>query len=172
MVPITIKQSKLLFILLSIIIGNGLLTTKVMAADVNLYITGNIKAAPCKMATKDLNVNLGKVPASKMIVAGSTSPLVDATLKLTDCPLTTSYVSLRLEGEGDGDYFKNTGVAGNIAVEVLAEGVRIPPNGADIKKMVQADRTVTFPMKARIYSKGTATVGVVKATATMVITYE
>lgn len=131
-----------------------------MAAPVNINITGNVIASPCTVNNNvsSLNVDLGtSIQATDLATAGAGSTLVPFNLSLTDCPSGSTNAKVTFSGTADTavtTMYKNTGTATNIAVELSQQGTgTLLGNNTSLTQAVLADKTVTYALNARAYSK-------------------
>lgn len=167
------KISNITLILLALFIDSFVV---VHADPVTVNITGKVIASPCIVDTvnSDLNVNLGDIEASTMSNSGQVSTIIPFQVVLKSCPAATSNATVSFSGTEDtaapGRYL-NTGVATNVAVEVLQNGVLIPP-GSNINQVVQSDRTVIYSLQSRAYAKSQVTPGSIIATVQMTFSYQ
>ncbi|WP_413530759.1 fimbrial protein [Rahnella inusitata] len=168
------KTATLLGCILSV-----LCTQSVMAADSTINITATIVASPCTVdtASKNLSINLGDIQASTLAAANVGSPWVNGTIKLTNCPSTTSQVVATFTGTADTNAafaYKNTGTGSSAAsVHVMdAAGSADLKNGATLTQTVTSG-AAAIPFKVRVYtSKGSVTPGAISAAISVAFTYK
>lgn len=166
--------------LLACILG-GLCTQSVMAADSGINVSGNVVASPCTVdaATKTLAIPLGDVQASVLAAAASSSAWTALyNLTLSSCPATTSTVNATFSGTADTNDtngYKNAG-SGSAAVSVQlakTDGTTFLKNGASFGDTAVTSGKVTFPIKARMYTKaGSVAPGAVSAAISVAFTYK
>lgn len=147
--------------------------------SVDIDVTGDIVASPCIFngGNNGLNINLGDIYASNMATPHSHSEPVPFALRFTQCPAGTKSVSVQFSGVTDpaagGDYYKNSGSAGGVAVGLqdLLTG-NAAGAGTRINRPVESDRTITLGMKAWVYSSGGGvTPGTVNSTVVLTMQY-
>lgn len=171
---------KLLFnsIYLTLIISKA-----VFAVDlVNISVTGRVLASPCivNSGSGDLLIDLGQnIQANTLENPGSGSPLVSQNLKLTNCPVGTTNVTVKFTGTADSvstNMYKNTGAgaATSLAIELSNGGDgSLLSNNTSITQPVQADKTVTFKLNARAYTaQGSVMPGTINAIVVADFTYQ
>ncbi|MFV8866787.1 fimbrial protein [Serratia fonticola] len=131
-----------------------------MADPVNINITGNVVASPCKVNndSSTLNVDLGSgansIQASTLAAANDGTTPKAFNLVLTECPSGTTSVKVTFTGTPDTaqpSMFANTGVAQPLAVELSsttgpAPGVRA--NNTSVTQPVVSGG-VTYGLSAR-----------------------
>lgn len=125
-----------------------------------LQVTGNIKAAPCRVnfPTSGVEVNLGQgIHQYVLAAAGSAAPWVGFTLQLTECPQTTTNVTMTVSGtpgSTGSNAFINTGSATNMQIQVQnISDSRMLSNGANVSEAVNsASSSAEFRLQARAYS--------------------
>jgi minor fimbrial subunit len=146
-----------------------------------LQVTGNIKAAPCRVdfPTSGVELNIGQgIHQYVLATAGSGAPWVGFALKLKECPQTTTNVTMTVSGTPSAigaNTFINTGSATNAQIEVQNISDRRPlGNGAIISEPVDsASSTAQFRLKVRAYSiSGNATPGTIVGSMQVSFTYQ
>lgn len=136
------------------------------ADTVTLNITGNVLASACTVDVNDKvqTVDFGKISAASLSPAGSIGPSRPFSIRLTDCPETTSSVTMTVTGTTDpsspslfGAYVGSeyTGVA--IKVKPAEAGWNddsvAPSGGAALTKAIPSDtHSVTFAFDSRLQS--------------------
>ncbi|QMV51912.1 fimbrial protein [Ewingella americana] len=146
-----------------------------------LQITGNIKAAACRVnfPTSGVEVNLGQgIHQYLLAAAGSAAPWVGFSLQLTACPETTKSVTMTVNGTPGSvgsDTFINTGTATNLQIQVQnISDSRTLGNGANVTQAVDsANSSVEFSLQARAYSmSGNTTPGTILGNMQVSFTYQ
>lgn len=155
------------------------------AADsVSINITGNIKAAPCKVdGSGSLTVSLGdEIPATMLQEANSTSPWENFSLSLSDCPANTTKVITTFTGSPAE--FEPTKLYANATGEEYAKNVQVElqgqtdstPLGNNQSLIVDVDndsRSATVPLRTRLVStQGNATLGAINSVIIATFTYQ
>ncbi|ENA0610258.1 type 1 fimbrial protein [Enterobacter bugandensis] len=146
---------------------------------VGLNITGNIIASPCEIKSDSVSkaVDLGQtIQSSTLQTAGSASTWVPFTIDLVNCPAGTTYATIQFHGTADtdnpDDAYKNTGTAGNIAVQLQGSSGNQFGDGKSYIGTI-ANNAYTYNLRARAYSaKGNATPGTISAVVTATFTYQ
>jgi len=160
----------------------GLWMSQPVMADTQLNIQGTIKASPCTVdgdvAGSGINVSLGdSLQASTFANANSHSDWSTFTLKLKDCPATTTSATAKFSGTQATEavtLYKNTGDASNVQIELQAQdGTNLGNNQTLTQSVNHTDNTVLFPLQARAYSyAGGATAGRIIGTVLVAFTYQ
>lgn len=158
----------------------SLYSMAVSAADsVNVSVTGRIIAGPCIVngGNTNLDVNLGSIQASNMVLPNSTSTPVGFNLQFTNCPASTRSITVTFSGNPDpvagADYYKNTGTAANVAIGLIRTSTgTLQGSGASITQSVLSDGTATLAMQAQVYSSvGGAMPGTINAVVVTTMQY-
>lgn len=151
------------------------------ANAVNIDITGTVVASPCVVngSNESLAVNLGdNIQASSLETSGSTSDWVATTLKLTNCPASTTSFSVTFAGTpdaDDSDYYRNTGTATNLKLELTDDSADVKyKNGASLTNVAIPSATHAYDLKlrARAKSKGIVMPGTIKGQVQATFTYQ
>ncbi|EJI9075403.1 type 1 fimbrial protein [Salmonella enterica] len=122
---------------------------------VNIDISGTVIASPCVVNGGDesLAINLGTgIQANTLETSGSTTPWVEKTLTLTDCPASTTSFSVAFAGtaDTDTDFYKNTGTATNLKLELTDDkSEHAYKNGAALKDIAIPSDTHAYDLKLR-----------------------
>ncbi|MGY2799814.1 minor fimbrial subunit [Ewingella americana] len=174
---VTIAKIKMVTLIMLII---GVTPYSLQSATL-LQVTGNIKAGPCRVnfPTSGVEVNLGEgIRQYTLERAGSAAPWVDFSLQLTDCPKTTTNVTLTVNGtsgSAGSDTFINTGSATNVQIQVQNQSDnRVLGNGANVTQAVNsANSSAEFSLQARAYStSGNAKPGTIAGSMQVSFTYQ
>ncbi|HAU3361318.1 TPA: type 1 fimbrial protein [Salmonella enterica subsp. salamae] len=147
---------------------------------VNIDITGLVVASPCVVNgnNQSLAVNLGDaIQADTLSTSGSSTTWTDATLKLTGCPASTTSFSVTFTGvtDTDADYYKNTGTATNLKLELTDEtGSAVYKNGAKLENVAIPGTTHAYDLKmrARAMSNGSVMPGTIVGQVQATFTYQ
>lgn len=133
------------------------------ADTVTVNITGNVLASPCVVDVNDKaqTVDFGKMSAASLSPAGAVGPAKSFSIRLTDCPETTSSVTMAISGTTDPNsaYLFGASVGGNYA----GIGIKVKPQeaswsdnsvypavGSTITKVIPGDtHAVTFAFDSR-----------------------
>lgn len=151
------------------------------ANAVTIDITGTVVASPCVVNgnNESLAVNLGdNIQASSLETSGSTSDWVATTLKLTNCPASTTSFSVTFAGTpdaDDSDYYSNTGTATNLKLELTDDSADVKyKNGASLTNVAIPSATHAYDLKlrARAKSKGIVMPGTIKGQVQATFTYQ
>ncbi len=146
-----------------------------------LQITGNIKAAACRVnfPTSGVEVNLGDgIHQYVLSSAGSAAPWVNFSLQLSACPETTKSVTMTVNGtpgSAGSDTFINTGSATNLQIQVQnISDSRVLGNGANVTQAIEsASSTAEFNLQARAYTvSGSVTPGSIVGSMQVSFTYQ
>lgn len=141
-------------------------------------ISANIVASPCIPSedTVQGNVSLGSFYTYHLSNSGDATDWVPFTLKLTDCPATTTAVTVSFSGESDGsnpDYFKNMGTSSNVAIEIQDTKAGRVRNGATRLITVNPSHTASLDLQSRMMTpQGNATAGSVTGLVELSFSYQ
>lgn len=154
------------------------------AADpVALNITGNVIASPCEVssASKNMNIDLGNgtdLQTSSLNAAGSSSPWVQFSVGLENCPAGTSSVTATFHGTSDPadpeTLYSNTGTATNVAVQLESEASEPYGDGktSTIDIASAPDGKPTWKLQTRAFTKnGGVTPGTINSVITVSFVY-
>ena len=174
-------QKKAIFINGAALALAGFLSQGAFAADGTVNFEGEIVASTCSVSPKSQNmtVPLGKIKASVLSAAGSTSTPSNFTIDLLDCDPAKAKVTF--SGPPDADDASLLRLAGglvgstqatNVAVQISdSSGKQIPLGAASDEYAILAGSN-SLQFKANYKSaKGGATVGIANATAQFTIAY-
>lgn len=124
----------------------------------NINLSGTVVASPCTIDTDTISkvVEFQQGRSRNMQEAGSGGEWQDFQLLLTQCPLTTRKASVKFTGTvdpNDSTAFINTGTAHNVALRLadISHNV-IYSNESTITANVISDRSITFPLSARMFT--------------------
>ncbi|SNY71426.1 fimbrial protein [Enterobacter sp. CC120223-11] len=169
---------------LSTVFISALLSHAALADPVTLNITGNIVASPCEISsdsvTKTIDLGGGSpIQASTLQTAGSATPWVTFTIGLVNCPAGTTKATIQFHGTPDtdnpADMYKNSGTAGNIAVQLQGTGGDQFGDGKSFTGILPgtSGATYTYNLRARAYTQnGGVTPGTISAVVTVTFTYQ
>ncbi|EEB45248.1 fimbrial protein [Providencia alcalifaciens DSM 30120] len=148
-------------IILSLLLLTSPLT--VMAQAANIHVHGYVTALPCELEKANYLIDLKKVNVWN-IRDTQTSPWVDFTIKLKNCPVDTQEAMMVINGTPDNvvtNYFINSGSAKNVALNLAyGENKITVKNGEKITAPVNTQtRTVEIPLSARMAGYGTGMTG-------------
>ncbi|MFG1173979.1 fimbrial protein [Erwiniaceae bacterium CAU 1747] len=145
------------------------------AADVTITVNGRVVANACTIGTVNANVALGNLNTFSLVSAGATSSWQTVNLSLTNCPIGTSRVTAKFTGTSDstGNYFKNAGNAGNIALQLGDSSGKNIQNGGSLTTTVNdSSRSAYFALQVRAISPaGSATQGTIQSTIDVTYTW-
>ncbi|WP_347253305.1 fimbrial protein [Leminorella grimontii] len=136
------------------------------ADTVTVNITGNVLASPCVVDVNDRSqtVDFGRVPAASLSPIGSAGLTKSFSIRLTDCPETTTSATMLISGKIDPNsaYLFGTSIDGDyggfgIKVKPQEAGWSdnsvYPAGGATITKAISSDtHSVTFAFDSRLQS--------------------
>lgn len=151
------------------------------SADTQLNITGTIKASPCKIDVPagGVNVDLGQsIMAATLSEAKSATDWKPISIVLSECPATTSKVTMTLNGTADTtetEMYKNTGSAEQVQIQLQSTtGSKALGNNASmVQDIASASKGTTFNMQARAYSsQGNATPGTINGVVQLTFAYQ
>lgn len=171
----TMMDKKVLILTLAC---TGLFSGTVSANSANIDITGKVVASPCVVNGNDpsLAVNLGDaIQANDLATSGSATAWVSTTLKLTNCPASTTSFSVAFAGTADADanYYKNTGTATNLKLELTdSSGNTAYKNGATMENVVITNKAYDLNMRARAVSNGNVMPGTIVGQVQATFTYQ
>lgn len=156
----------------------GLFSTASQA--VNIDITGQVVASPCVVNSNNtsLAVDLGtSIQADDLATSGSATEWKDVVLKLTNCPASTSSFTVSFAGtaDTDTDFYKNTGSALNLKLELTDKvGDSVYKNGASLANVTIPGSTHAYDleMRARAVSKGNVMPGTIVGQVQATFTYQ
>ncbi|MBA7847450.1 type 1 fimbrial protein [Klebsiella sp. RHBSTW-00484] len=151
------------------------------AADVTIYISGDIIASSCTLENNGIHsINLGQnIPSQKLSEASSYSDWKKFNVTLRDCPTGTSKVTAHFSGpidSIDNKLYANISQpdnSRNVAIELQrVTGSVNAGNGQFLSVNVDSNNRATFDMQARLYSTtGGATAGNISSMVIMNFTY-
>ncbi|EOX7392786.1 fimbrial protein [Enterobacter quasiroggenkampii] len=146
---------------------------------VNIDITGKVVASPCVVNgnNESLAVNLGdNIQADSLATSGSATAWTDVTLRLTGCPASTTSFSVAFAGtaDTDGNYYKNTGTATNLKLELTDSTSNTAyKNGATLQNVaIPASHSYDLAMRARAVSTGNVLPGTIVGQVQATFTYQ
>lgn len=163
---------------LSLLVCAGLFSAASQA--VNIDITGKVVASPCIVNGNNdsLAVSLGEnIQADSLATSGSATTWADVTLRLTSCPASTTSFSVAFAGTADTDtnYYKNTGTATNLKLELTDSSSNSAyKNGAKLENVAIPTATHAYDrvMRARAVSNGGVMPGTIVGQVQATFTYQ
>ncbi|EMX6075039.1 type 1 fimbrial protein [Salmonella enterica] len=171
------KNGKKIAVLL--LTSSGLFPGVSQAADTIIEITGRVIASPCVVngGQEKLSVDLGSdIQADTLSAAGAASPWKPFTLSLNNCPKSTTSFSVAFSGTADdnADYYKNTGSAANLALELTTQDETNLKNGTTLQNLIidTASHSYDLNLRAHAVSKGDVTPGTIQAQVQATFTYQ
>ncbi|EGF0297514.1 type 1 fimbrial protein [Salmonella enterica] len=173
----TIHGRKTALLLLA---GGMLFPALSQAGNTVIDITGKVVASPCVINSGEptLAVNIGNdIQADSLSTAGSASAWKDFTLKVSNCPSSTTSFNVTFSGTPDTDanYYRNTGDATNLAVELATTNDKTSlKNGTALKNLIidTSTRGYDLLMSARAVSKGNVMPGSIASQVQLTFTYQ
>jgi minor fimbrial subunit len=156
----------------------GMITTAAQAT--NLNINGIVVASPCIVDTGSVSqdVDFQQLRSTDLKTAGSSSDWLPFEVKLNNCPVATSKVTVTFSGtsvSGDTTLFANAGTAQNVAVQIAPDANRsnLLPNGGGMTVNVDAQRNATYALVGRMNSPtGNTGPGTINSVVQMNFTYQ
>ena len=146
---------------------------RVVADDVVITVTGRVVPLPCTVDTTQLNMDLGKIYASELSKAGSSGQWVNGTIRLSNCPALTSGITASFSGRQGAKFYRNSGTAGNVEIELQSDAGNDLSDGKSIKLGITPQRTAELPVKVRAYTgTGKASDGTIQGTINVTYTYQ
>lgn len=166
------------YALLALLIFSG----ELIAGDpVALNIKGKIVAAPCQISSDSVakTVNLTGaqgVRAASLYTPGSATDWVPFDFNIERCPAGTVKATMLFSGDEDSagpdDLYKNTGSAGNIAVQLQTQEGQPLGNTKTLSGTI-ANNAYSYHLRARAYSQqGNVTPGTINAVVTVSFTWQ
>lgn len=143
-----------------------------------LNISANIVASPCIPSedTVQGNVSLGSFYTYHLSNSGDATDWVPFAIRLTDCPVTTTALTVSFTGEPDGsnpDVFKNMGTSSNVAIEIQDTKGSIIRNGATRVLTVNPSHNASLDLQSRMMTpQGNATAGSVTGLVELSFSYQ
>lgn len=158
----------------------GLFSGACAANATNIDIQGTVVASSCEVngSINSMTVNLGdNIQANDLAASGSATDWNTFKLALTSCPASTSSFSVSFSGTPDTDanYYKNTGTATNLKLELTdTNGNTAYKNGAALQNVAIPSSTHTYElnMRARAVSSGNAMPGTIVGQVQANFTYQ
>jgi len=149
-------------------------------ADTQLNITGTIKASPCKVDVPagGVNVDLGQsIMAATLSEAGSATDWKPISIEVSECPATTSKVTMTMNGTADtteSDMYQNAGTAEKVQIQLQSTaGTALGNASTMVQDIETAKNGTTFNMQARAYSsQGKATPGSILGVVQLTFAYQ
>ncbi|HCH9279046.1 TPA: type 1 fimbrial protein [Salmonella enterica] len=138
---------------LAALICGGLFSATSQA--VNIDITGTVVASPCVVngGNDSLAIDLGtSIQANTLDSSGKATPWAEKTLTLSGCPASTTSFSVAFAGtaDTDTDFYKNTGTATNLKLELTDDtSEHAYKNGAALKDIAISSSTHAYDLKLR-----------------------
>jgi len=143
-----------------------------------LNISASIVASPCTLSEDTVhgNVSLGSFYTNELSNRGDATGWVPFALKLMECPVTTTAVSVVFTGESDEsnpDFFKNMGSSSHVAIEIKDTAGSIVRNGASRTMTVSPSHDAVLDLQSRMVTpQGGATAGSVTGLVELSFSYQ
>ena len=162
----------------AIILATGLINCiafSAQAVDTTITVTGRELPRTCTIGNggnPNATVVLDNAYTSDLIAANSTSQWKNFSLTLTNCQ-NVNNVTATFGGTAENtNYYRNTGDATNIMVELQEQGNGNTPLKVGSTKVVTVSNgQATFNLKVRAVSKGNAGAGSINSQITVTYTY-
>ncbi|ECS6017871.1 type 1 fimbrial protein [Salmonella enterica subsp. enterica serovar Uganda] len=143
-------------------------------------ITGLVIASPCVVngGNDSLSVDLGtNIQAGDLKNSGDASAWVTKKLTLTNCPASTTSFSVTFSGTADTDdtdYYKNTGTATNLKLELTDTTTATAyKSGAKLENVaIGSTHAYDLELRARAVSKGAVMPGTIEGQVQATFTYQ
>ncbi len=133
------------------------------ADTVTVNITGKVLASPCVVDVNDKmqTVDFGKIPANSLSYVDSAGVSKSFSIRLTDCPETTTSAIMAVTGTADprspalfgayiGSTYSGVGIKVKLAEMGWSDNSIIPAGGPTITKAISSDtHSVTFSFDSR-----------------------
>lgn len=149
------------------------MSLKSNANDVVINVTGRFVPLPCTVETTQLRLDLGKIYASTLAKAGSSGQWVYGTIMLKDCPSITNGVTAKFSGLQGSYYYRNTGTAKNVEIQLQTADGSDLSNGKSQEITITRLGTAELPVRVRAYSgAGKAVDGTIQSTINVIYTYQ
>lgn len=164
-----------------ILLLSGILAAAGVANATDISVNGRVVSNPCVIDDESVKkvVDFGRVNIANMVLESGekVSAWQDFSLKLKECPAINKNVTVTFTGTADpdnGSYYKNEGTATGVAIHMTgADHSTVYATGSKLKVAVAADRTVEFPLAARVVvTKSSATAGDLHGVVEFAMTYE
>ena len=151
-----------------------LLPFQSMANDVVITVTGRVVPLPCTVDTTQLDMDLGKIYASALANPGSSGSWIHSIIRLSNCPPTTSGVTASFSGQPGTRFYKNSGTAQNIEIQLSSASSGTDFNNGTTQRLsITQQRTAEIPIMVRVFSpQGKATDGTIQGTINVTYTYQ
>ncbi|MBA3111377.1 type 1 fimbrial protein [Salmonella enterica] len=171
------KMEKKLAILT--LLCGGFFTTVCSALTID--ITGKVVASPCTVngGEDSLGVNLGdNIQADELATSGNATNWKNFSLKLTNCPPSTTSFSVAFAGTTDSDdanFYANTGTATNLKLALTSQdGKTIFNNGSSLENVLidASTNAYNLDLRTRAESKGLVMPGTIKGQIQATFTYQ
>lgn len=132
-------------------------------AVATIDITGRIIGSPCIVDTNTVTqtIELKKAYAHNL-TSGTGSEWVPFQLSLSKCPANWTFATVTFTGPAaaDDNYFANTSDAKGVVLQISDSGhIKSYGNGDELTESVDENRSVTFPLEARMFNPGGVVTG-------------
>lgn len=121
----------------------------------DITIQGTVVPGACNVSPSDLVFTFEDLYTGNIAEAGSSSQWKDFTVLLTDCPVSTQKVMMKISGTPADDvtYFANDKDALNVVLQLTDSTHLINySNGSVVQTDVDGSHSAAFPLSARIYT--------------------
>ncbi|MEN3764523.1 fimbrial protein [Salmonella sp. ZASA478] len=151
------------------------------SSALTIDITGTVVASPCTVNGGDesLDVNLGNnIEADEMSSPGNATNWKNFSLKLTNCPPSTTSFSVAFAGTADSDdasFYANTGTATNLKLALTSQdGSTVFNNGSSLENVLidTSTNAYSLDLRTRAESKGLVMPGTIKGQIQATFTYQ
>lgn len=133
------------------------------SSALTIDITGTVVASPCTVNGGDesLDVNLGNnIEADEMSSPGNATNWKNFSLKLTNCPPSTTSFSVAFAGTADSDdasFYANTGTATNLKLALTSQdGSTVFNNGSSLENVLIDTSTNAYSLDLRTRAESKA----------------
>lgn len=149
-------------------------------ADEAISVSGNIVASPCTVDTNTVTktVVFNSLQRRDLQTAGAGGEWQDFDLLLTNCPVSTTGVTVVMSGQADIQdvtAWKNTGTSTNLALRIASrDRTTAYAVGSLLSQSVNTSTgSASFPLSARIFTpQGNVTAGTFRAVMNVDFTWQ
>lgn len=142
----------------------------------DITVNGTVVPGPCNVSFSDLTFNFEDLYSGNMDEAGSSSQWKNVDILLTDCPVGTQKVIMRITGEpsDDGVYFANEKDALNVVLQLTEPTHSLNySNGSVVQTNVDSHHDASYSLAARIFSpQGSGSAGDFESVILLDFTYQ
>lgn len=143
----------------------------------DIALKGKVVASPCIVEQENMRVNLGdNIDMNTLAAAGAFTDWVGFDVRVYDCPLQNTAVSIVFNGAADASdpdsRYQNSGTATNVAVELRAADGTPLGDGKTLTGAI-VNQEVTWNLRARVWTPtGNVRPGTVSAVVSATLTWQ